>query len=280
MNPERLFWFAFMACCLRMGVSQDFQHSYAISPNGQITIETVSGNIKIQGYKGDKIEILAYKKGLDGSAIEIQDLSSGDSIWLDAHPRVAQSDPDKPSAKFPPRGFGPGRPPQGKMPPGGFGLGRFDVGNNSVDFEIHVPKSSSYNFRSIHSWNGNLEISGVSSGQLNAGTNRGDIYVKDVRGIIRCGTSNGSIQVELGAHKDANDMRFSSMSGDVVVKAPGNLDAEVFMSSDVGRVKTDYSIQVQETRYGSKRIAQGKLGSGKQKLTIESRWGSVSLLKK
>jgi hypothetical protein len=285
MKPERLVWFVFVACCLRMGSAQDFQHSYTISsPNGQISIDTVSGNIKIQVYKGDKIEILAYKKGSDANAIEIQDRSSGDAIWLEARPRLSQSDPSKiPQAKFPPGGFDAGRFPQAKFPPGGFGPGdhpgRFDIGNNSVDFEIHVPKSNSYNFRWLHTYNGNVEISNVS-GQFNAGSSRGNVDVKDVRGIIRCGTSNGSVQVELGTHKDANNMRFSSMSGDVVVKAPGNLDAEVFMSSDVGRVKTDYPIQVQDMRYGPRRFAQGKLGSGRQKLTIESRWGSVSLLKK
>jgi hypothetical protein len=281
MKPERLIWFAFVACCLRIGSAQDFQHSYTISANGQIFIDTVSGNIKIQGYKGDKIEILAYKKGPDSSAFEIEDRSSGDRIDIKAHPRLPQPDPGKPPERKPPPGrFPPGGFDQGRFGPGRSNdLGRFDAGNNSADSEIYVPKSGSYNFRWLHSFNGNVEISNVS-GQIFAGSSRGNIDVKDVHGIIRCGTNNGSVQVELGSRKDANDMKFSSMSGDIVVKAPANLDAEVSMSSDVGRVKTDYPIQVQETRYGPKRIAQGKLGSGKQKLTIESRWGGVSLLKK
>jgi hypothetical protein len=285
MKPERLIWFACIACCLRIGSAQDFQHSYSISPNGKIFIDTVVGNIKIQGYKGDKVEILAYRKGSDGNAIEIQDVSSGDVISLTARPRLSSSDQSKvPQPKFPPGGF-----PQGKLPPGGFGPGsrpdagrigpgRFDVGNNSVDFEIRVPKTSNYSSW-VRSFKGNLEVSNVS-GQLRVSSAHGNMDIKDVHGFIRCEAFNGSVQVELGSHKDANDLKFSSINGDVVVKAHGNLDAEIFMSSESGGIKTDYSIPVQENRYGHGRFAQAKLGSGRQKLMITSVSGSVNLLKK
>jgi DUF4097 and DUF4098 domain-containing protein YvlB len=279
-----------------MGLAQDFQHSYTISSSsGQIFIDTVSGNIKVQGYKGDKIEILAFKRGSDANAIEIQDHSSGDVINLRAWPRSLQSDPGKipqgkfpaggfdpgkiPQGKLPPGGFDPGRFPQAKSPPGGFDPGRFDVGDNSVDFEIRVPKSVNYNFNWLHSYRGNVEISNVS-GRIIAGSRRGNVDVKDVRGFIRCDAFIGSTQVELGSHKDANDMKFSSMSGNIVVKAPGNLDAEIYMSSESGQVKTDYPIEVQKMRYGHRLFAQAKLGMGRQKLTITSVSGSISLLKK
>jgi hypothetical protein len=288
MKPERLVWFACIAFCLRIGLAQDFQHSYTIAPNGQFFIDTVSGNIKIQRYKGDKIEILAYRKGSDSSLIEIEDRSSGDRIDVRAHARLSQQSKlpqgslpqgKPPQGKIPPGGFDPGRFPQAKFPPGGgFDMGRFDMGDNRVDFEINVPKAGDFSGW-IHTFKGNLEISNFS-GQLRATSARGNVDVKDVRGFIRGEAINGTVQVELGSRKEENDMKFSSRSGDVVVKAPGNLDAEVFMSSDVGRVKIDYPIPIQDMRYGPKRFAQGKLGSGKQRLTIESTWGSVSLLKK
>ena len=283
MKAKRLVWIVFLAFCPRIGSAQDFQHSYAISANGQIFIDTI-GNIKIQGFKGEKVEIVAYRKGPDGNVIQIEDHSSGDVINVRARPRFSPFSPGKeppgkePRSKFPPGGFDGGRFDPGRFEAGRFDPGRFDVGNNSVDFEVRVPKSHDYS-SFLNSFNGNIEIANVS-GRISARIREGSVDVKDVRGSIRCDAFNGSIRVELGSHKDASDMKFSSMNGDIFVKAPGSLDAQVFMSSDAGRLKTDFPIKVQEMRYGHRLFAQGKLGSGRQKLTITSISGSVNLIKK
>ncbi len=75
-------------------------------------------------------------------------------------------------------------------------------------------------------------------------------------------------------------MTFRSISGNVEVSAPSNLDALVDMSTASGMLKTDFPIDVQERRYGPGREARGRLGSGKQILWINSQSGRVSLIQK
>ena len=72
-------------------------------------------------------------------------------------------------------------------------------------------------------------------------------------------------------------MKFSSVSGNVNVTLPGNLDAEVQMSSLSGSLKTDFPIEVKERRYGPGRSAQGRVGNGSRTLNVSAVSGSVSL---
>jgi hypothetical protein len=266
MTPKSLAWVAFAAFSFQMGVAQDFQRSYPISENGLISIRT-TGNIKVLGYKGHQIEIIAYKKGSNPNAIEIEDKSFGNRIDLSL--RFTQFDPGKfDPAKAPPRGGFPPFPPR-----------KFDMGDSNVDFEVRMPKSTKYESRLISNW-GNVEVANIS-GRLFVISERGNVIMKDVRGFVSAAAwFNGNVQVELGSSEEPDYMKFFSNSGDVTVIAPGNLDAAIFMSSDSGRIKTDFPLEEKDDRYGHKRIAEGKLGSGKQKITIESRFGSVNLLKK
>ena len=62
-----------IAFSLQMTFAQDFKKSYKISAGGQIVIWNYQGDIKIEGYDGDIIEVVAKKGGPDRDLIEIPD---------------------------------------------------------------------------------------------------------------------------------------------------------------------------------------------------------------
>jgi len=74
-------------------------------------------------------------------------------------------------------------------------------------------------------------------------------------------------------------MTFSTASGDVSVKLPGNLDAEIEISSISGSIHTDFPIEIQEQDHGPGSHARGRLGSGATHLSLSSASGDVSLLR-
>jgi DUF4097 and DUF4098 domain-containing protein YvlB len=88
------------------------------------------------------------------------------------------------------------------------------------------------------------------------------------------------VKIEMGEGQDRNNMSFSSISGNIDISAPSNLDALVEMSSASGILKTDFPLEIQESRYGPGRSARGRLGKGKQILHIRSVTGRVSLIQK
>jgi hypothetical protein len=232
-----------IALSLQLSFAQDFKKSYAISAGGHIVIWNFRGNIKVTGYKGSKVEIIGQKRGPDRDLIEIVDNSFGDRI--DVHPRYLQ----------------------------------FGHGNAMVDFEVYVPSTTEYNFDRLASFGGKVEVSDVI-GRLRAESRVGDVEVKNVRGLVSASSVSGNVSVDIDQASGRNNMRFSSISGDVIVRAPAELDALVDMSSISGFLKTDFPIEIQEMRYGSGRSARGKLGTGSQLLNIRSVSGEVSLIRK
>ena len=62
------------------GPAQDFQRSYAIAPDGEVRVWTISGDIAVQGYDGASIEVKGFKTGRDRDLVEIEDNSSPNRI--------------------------------------------------------------------------------------------------------------------------------------------------------------------------------------------------------
>lgn len=225
-----------------LGVAQDFQKSYVIPAGGVIRVGNVSGGVKIIGYSDSKILVLAYKEGPDRDLLQVEDKSEGDRVVM--------------GVRYPER----------------------HNCNASVNFEVRVPSSTNYNFDRITSVSGNVEVRSVT-GQVRAESISGDVYVADVTGLVSARTVSGDVQAWINKLQGIGDMRFDSISGNVVVTAPAGLDADVEMSTVSGSLKTDFPIEVREPRYGPGRSARGRLGSGSHNLRITTVSGRVSLIR-
>jgi hypothetical protein len=228
---------------LRLVEAKDFRKSYTLAPGGQFFIENFLGDIKVKGFKGNSIEVVGYRNGDDSDRIEIIDNSMQYRIDI----RL--------------------RPPQ------------FPMGDARIDFEVRVPESVEYNFTRISSFSGNVDIAGVV-GRLSAESVRGNVVLKDVKGWINATSFSGNIRVDIGKAQDRSNMRFSSISGNIDVTAPADLDAVVDISCSSGLLRTDFPLEIQELRYGPARSARGRLGDGMQVLRIRSVTGRVNLVRK
>jgi hypothetical protein len=224
-----------------MGWSQDFKQAYPIGAGGLIRIGNVSGDVKVTGYNKDNTVIVAgYKQGRDRDLVKIEDLSSGDRVDVRVrYPEQCNCDA-------------------------------------SVNFEVSVPAGVEYNFDRIYSVSGDVDISGVS-GRLRAETVSGSVVITDVAGLVSASSVSGSVNASITRVSGSGDMKFASVSGNVAVRAPSSLDADVEMSSVSGSLKTDFPIEVQEPRYGPGRSARGRLGDGAHSLKITTVSGRVSL---
>ena len=173
--------------------AQDFEKSYRISAGGQVSVSNVSGDVVVTGYDGDAIIVRGIKKGRDSDRIEIEDKSSAGRVDVGVrYPKQCNCDA-------------------------------------SVRFEVRVPRSVSYNFDGFSSVSGDVDVSGVS-GRLRASAVSGDVRVKNVSGSASVNSVSGDVEVEVDRLDGSNDMKFASVSGDVVVKMPSNLDADVDIS--------------------------------------------------
>lgn len=249
--------------CLMTAITataQDFQQSYGLGAGGTVNIRNVSGKITITGYNGNQIVVTGYKEGRDRDQISIEDQSSGNSVSVRA---------------------------------------RYPENCNcsaSVRFEVRVPTEISYRFNSISSVSGEVSISNVMgdliaksvsggvtvngvSGKATISSVSGSVTVGAVNGSVTAKSTSGDVKVEINRLSGTEDMEFASVSGDVHVKLPGNLNANVKLSTLSGDIRTDFPITIDESRYGPGRRAQGVVGSGERNLKISTVSGSVHLLR-
>lgn len=219
--------------------AQDFQKTYRIGAGGQIKIGNVSGDVIVTAYDGDAIIVTGTKKGRDRDMLEIEDRSGSNSVDVGVrYPKRCNCDA-------------------------------------SVRFEVQVPRSIGYdaNFTSV---SGDVQVSGVT-GKLHASAVSGDVHVKDVSGSVSASAVSGDVNVEIQRLEGSDDMKFSTVSGDVSVSLPSSLDADVDMSSFSGSIKTDFPVEVRAERFGSRNWARGKLGEGSRRLRISTVSGDLSL---
>jgi len=257
----RLAIFSALVCLLlSLNVAaQDFRKSYEVGQGGSINVRNISGNVVVRGYEGETVLVLGFKEGRDRERIWVEDSSGGNNV--DVRVRYPQNcDCDA-----------------------------------SIMFEVRVPRGGSYKFDAISSVSGDVEVTGVSgdlrakstsgnvtvsgiAGAVNASSVSGNVHVGENNGAVSGKSTSGNVEVEIVQLGGAGDMEFASVSGNVRVKLPSNLDADVRMSTHSGGLKTDFPLQIEEPERGPVRRAAGRVGGGSRNLRLSSTSGNVSLL--
>jgi DUF4097 and DUF4098 domain-containing protein YvlB len=234
---------AFFVCLMLISTAaaQDFQKSYRLSAGGDVRIGNISGDVSITGYDGDSVVVTAIKDGRDRDKVDIEDRSTADRVDV--------------TVRYPER----------------------CNCNVDVRFEVKVPRSISFDSLRFSSVSGNVDVTSVS-GKLRASSVSGSVRVRDVTGSVSASAVSGNVEVDIDRLEGADNMKFSSVSGNVTVKVPDSLDAEIEMSSLSGSLKTDLPIEVREKRYGPGRSAHGRVGNGSRTLNMSTVSGGVSLM--
>jgi DUF4097 and DUF4098 domain-containing protein YvlB len=221
---------------------QDFHKTYAIASGGHISIKNISGDIKVTGYSTGSIEVIATKVGRDRDLIQVEDLSSGDKIEIGVkYPEHCNCDA-------------------------------------SVNFDVRVPAGVEYSYDHLASVSGDVDATSVR-GRLSAKSVSGNVTVSDVTGIVSASSVSGDVNAQITRLEGEGEMKFSSVSGNVQVKAPGNPNADIEMSSVSGTLDTDFPIEVQKASYGPGRSARGRIGTAANTLKLSTVSGKVSLTK-
>lgn len=135
----------------------------------------------------------------------------------------------------------------------------------------------------------------ISIGKVNkfliAETMGGNITVEDLDGWVKAKTMGGDIEVIMtGGTEDKKDVNLTSMSGDIYLTVPKDLDMDIVIEiiydeDEEVKLESDFDLnrRVEESeRWGhsKKLIATGKAGSGKNQIKIKTVNGEVYLKQK
>src|SRR5689334_13535816 len=146
---------------------------------------------------------------------------------------------------------------------------------NSIDVQIHTPEqhSSWFHWRSPRV---EIEIDVPAHSNLDLETGFGDMPTDGRFDSLQLKTGFGHIDARVAQGSHVTDSwRVTSGFGDVRMKLPEDLNADLHASSGFGGVSTDFPITISGMKEHSS--ISGRIGSGGPPLNLETGFGSVHI---
>jgi lia operon protein LiaG len=147
---------------------------------------------------------------------------------------------------------------------------------------------------SVDTGSGSVEVSRYHGASLTIDTGSGDVTGTELTGddlAIETGsgeirltavtaprvsleTGSGGVTAEL--KRDVSSLQAETGSGDIAIRAPASLGAEINIETSSGDIETDFPLQI--TRHGRDHMV-GTIGDGQGTIAIETGSGQIRLLK-
>jgi DUF4097 and DUF4098 domain-containing protein YvlB len=236
----------------------DFHHSYPLSANGRVTVETFNGSIEVTGWDEPTIDISGTKyartqQAADDIQISI-DHSSGAVTIRAIRPSMRRGND---GARFVIKA------PRTAV------LDRLSTSNGGIRT---IDGTGPARFRTS---NGSVRVTGLK-GTLEAQTSNGGIHAElaAADGPVRLDTSNGAIEVRLPSKFD-DDVRAHTSNGGITVRVPGDINARLAARTSNGKVTSDVEIRT-SGEIGKNRM-EGILGAGGPLLDLSTSNGGIRI---
>ena len=244
------------------GQEEPFRWSGALAPGQVVEVKGIMGTIMAEPATGGTAEVVAEKRGrsTDFGEVEIRVVEAPDGVTICAvyHPEDYDSEDCDLDDRRRDRDWNDSRDT------------RVDV-----DFTVKVPEGVELIATVV---TGDVEARGLRSDVV-AHSVSGDVAVS-TSGVVEAGTVSGSVDVEMGS-LDWTRLSFNTVSGDITLRLPEGLGAEVEFESLSGDLDTDFDLRVEgrrDRRWVGSRV-EGTIGAGGRELAFHTVSGSVRLLR-
>jgi DUF4097 and DUF4098 domain-containing protein YvlB len=224
---------------------EEFHQTYPLSATGTVELDNVNGNVRIQVWERNEVQVDAVKYASTQEALE------DTKIVVDARSNTIRIKTDYPSSKW-------------------WGRGN----ESSVEYTISVPRNADLDEISLV--NGDLQIDS-SAGSVSASTVNGTLTANDLSGETSLSTVNGTLQVGF-SQLNASKVSLSSVNGTMQLKLPSNADARISASTVNGGISNDFGLEVDKHQWVGKDM-KGVLGSGKTHIDLSTVNGKISIVK-
>lgn len=230
--------------------SRNWQWSKAIPAGKVIAIKTILGDVSATPASGNTVEVVGTKRGRGNpDAIRIVAEEHADGVTICAL-YDDQEDCDDGSHNGSDR----------------------DDDNIGVDFEVRVPRGVRFNGSSV---TGNVEARGLTA-DVKASSVSGNVRVATT-GLVKASSVSGSLDIRMGATNWTETLSFSTVSGDITLEMPGELNSNVRFSTVSGSIDSDWPITM--GRSSKRSGVSGTIGKGGRDLKFSTVSGDVVLRK-
>jgi hypothetical protein len=144
-----------------------------------------------------------------------------------------------------------------------------------VDFTVRVPAGVELIATVV---TGDVDARGLA-GNVTAHSVSGDVAVSTT-GVVEAGTVSGRLDLAMGS-LDWTRLSYNTVSGNITLRLPAGLEADVEFESLSGDLDTDFDLRVEQRRdrrWAGSRV-RGTIGTGGRQLSFHTVSGNVRLLR-
>ena len=257
LNPIVLVAGVWLAAAAYTAAATDFEWTGQLAPGQNIEIQGVNGSIRASAAPGGNILVTAVKtpgRRNNASEVRIETVASTGGVTV--------------CAIYP----SPAGQPANECRAGGRGRNDSRDNDTIVDFTVQVPAGIGLLAQTV---NGSIDGEGLQ-GDVVGTTVNGSVNLSTT-GSARATTVNGSINAAMGRAVWPNGGKFTTVNGDVTLRLPAAVNANVRLSTVSGGIRSDFPLTI-DSNPGAKR-ADGVLGGGGQRLEVTTVNGGISLLR-
>lgn len=259
---------------------QDFHWTQRMNPGDQIAVKGIVGDIRAEPSTGGEVTVDAVKRGADAREVRIEVVRRSQGYVVCA---IYPHDDDDGWNSHRRDGDGDGDEPRDACSQ--LGGGGRDI-HASVDFTVHVPAGVRFAATTV---SGDVYADRLRS-PVRAASVSGDVHVQTY-GPVQASSVSGDVTADVG--RGGEEMEFRSVSGNVSLRLPANVDADLQARTISGEIESDFPLTMdsmarrsedREERGGFVRVnvrvgheAHGRLGRGGSELKITTVSGDITV---
>ncbi len=234
---------------------------FPLSPDGDISISNVNGQIQIEAWDKDSVKVSTEKIIRTSSKEKGQEYLKELKIEFETGNDFLSIKPHFPKHT-------------------GEGWNFFDwiFGTGSrvratVNFHLSVPRQSSLESSSV---NGSTRITGLT-GEIDVKGTNGRIVLNDVSGDITGKTVNGSIRARILDARGLSSLVLKTINGSITTKLPETAGGHIELSTVNGSIESDFPIEL--VGKISKHKMKARIGKGHSRIRLSTINGAIRLNK-
>ena len=240
----------------------DFHWEKALSAGNEVSIHNINGDVTVIPSTSGKVEVVGVKRGsgdFDRIRADVQVTSRGVVIC------VLDTDPDSYCDE---RGMHSNSRNDDRN-----NRGDRDWNNVQMNLEVAVPTNLQVSANSV---SGDVSITGAT-GDVRANSVSGDVKLDRLRASsVSANSVSGNVEVSIQEFTGRGDLTFHTVSGDVILDLPRQLDVDLSMSTVSGGINSDYAITLGNGRMNRRNI-EARIGAGGRRLDLATVSGDVKL---
>lgn len=212
-----------------------------LDPRDELRVRTTNGNIEVESWDRNEIQVRAR--------IKVSRMSSGDAEDLFERIEIESDDVIRATGPKRREGF----------------LGLFGGRSWSVSYRIMLPRDQAVD---VHTVNGNIEVNDVA-GAIEFATTNGGVKLHDCGGNVSGGTTNGGIRVSLDPRDWRGDeVDLHTTNGGIKVDLPESFSGHVDVATTNGGISVDHPVRIESKRRNRLR---GTIGDEDSNVVIKAR---------